>query len=52
MRLLIIGVSEIVNNISKDAHLIYVSTTVGQGKDQAESVIPHKRLPDEICELI
>lgn len=42
-----IGVNEIVNNISKDARLIYVSTTVGQGKDQAESVIPHKRLPDE-----
>lgn len=42
-----IGVNEIVNNISKDVRLIYVSTTVGKGKDQAESVIPYRRVPDE-----
>lgn len=42
-----IGMNEIVNNISKDVRLIYVSTTVGKGKDQAESVIPHRRIPDE-----
>lgn len=42
-----IGVSAIVNRISKDIRLIYVSTTVGKGKDQAESVIPHRRTPDE-----
>lgn len=42
-----IGLSEIVNSISKDIRLIYVSTTVGKGKDQAESVIPHRRMPDE-----
>lgn len=42
-----IGVSEIVNSISKDIRLIYVSTTVGKGEDQAESVTPHRRMPDE-----
>lgn len=42
-----IGVNEIVNNISKDVRLIYVSTTVGTGKDQSESVISQKRMPDE-----
>lgn len=42
-----IGLNEIVNNISKDVRLIYVSTTVGKGKDQTESVIPHRRMPDE-----
>ncbi|MFL0248038.1 NAD-dependent epimerase/dehydratase family protein [Candidatus Clostridium stratigraminis] len=42
-----IGMNEIVNNISKDVRLIYVSTTVGKGKDQNESVIPHRRRPDE-----
>lgn len=42
-----VGMNEIVNNISKDVRLIYVSTTVGKGKDQTESVIPHRRMPDE-----
>lgn len=42
-----IGMYEIVNNISDDVRLIYVSTTVGRGKDQTENVIPHKRKPDE-----
>lgn len=42
-----IGVNEVVNNITKDIRLIYVSTTVGKGKDQTENVIPHKRMPDE-----
>lgn len=42
-----IGVNEIVNNISKDVRLIYVSTTVGRGKDQDENVIPHKRMVNE-----
>lgn len=42
-----IGLNEIVNNISKEVRLIYVSTTVGQGKDQTENVIPHKRMPSE-----
>lgn len=42
-----IGVNEIVNNISKDVRLIYVSTTVGKGKDQTESLIPYRRMPDE-----
>ena len=42
-----IGLNEIVNNISKDVRLIYVSTTVGQRKDQTENVIPHKRMPSE-----
>lgn len=42
-----IGVDDIVNNISKDIRLIYVSTTVGKGKDQTENVIPHKRMPNE-----
>jgi dTDP-4-dehydrorhamnose reductase len=42
-----IGMNEIVNNISKDVRLIYVSTTVGKGKDQTESVIPRRRMPDE-----
>lgn len=42
-----IGVNYIVDNISKDVRLIYVSTTVGEGKDQDESVIPKRRMPDE-----
>lgn len=42
-----IGVREIVNSISKDIRMIYVSTTVGKGKDQNESVTPHRRMPDE-----
>lgn len=41
------GVSEIVNRISKDIRLVYVSTTVGKGKDQTESVMPYRRDPDE-----
>ncbi|KOR26026.1 sugar nucleotide-binding protein [Clostridium sp. L74] len=42
-----IGLNEIVNNISKDIRLIYISTTVGNGKDQNESVIPHRRMRGE-----
>lgn len=42
-----IGVSEIVNNISKDTRLIYISTIVGKGKDQVENVIPHRRMINE-----
>ncbi|MBM7868785.1 dTDP-4-dehydrorhamnose reductase [Clostridium pascui] len=42
-----IGVNEIVNNISEDVRLIYVSTTVGKEKDQTESVIPYRRAPNE-----
>ena len=42
-----IGLNSIVDNISKDVRFIYVSTTVGEGKDQSEDVIPHKRKPDE-----
>lgn len=42
-----IGMNEIVNNISKDIRLIYISTTVGKGKGQTESVILHRRMPDE-----
>jgi len=42
-----IGINEIVTNISKDVRLIYISTTIGKGKNQTEDVIPHKRMPDE-----
>lgn len=42
-----IGVNEIVNTISETVRLIYVSTTVGQGKDQTEEIVPHKRKTDE-----
>lgn len=42
-----IGLNEIVNNVSKDVRLIYVSSTVGKGKDQTENVIPHKRMHNE-----
>ncbi len=42
-----IGLNAIVDNISKDARLIYVSTTVGKGKGQIEDVTPHKREPHE-----
>jgi len=42
-----IGINEIVTSISKDVRLIYVSTTIGKGKNQTEDVIPHKRMPDE-----
>lgn len=42
-----IGLNEIVNSISEHVRLIYVSTTVGQDKDQSENVIQHKRSEDE-----
>lgn len=42
-----IGINEIINGISEDVRLIYVSTTVGKGKNQTENVIAHKRMPDE-----
>lgn len=42
-----IGLNAIVDNISKDVRFIYVSTTVGKGKDQIEYIIPHKRKSDE-----
>jgi dTDP-4-dehydrorhamnose reductase len=42
-----IGINEIVNNISKDVRLIYVSTTIGKGKDQDENVVPNVRMTDE-----
>lgn len=42
-----IGLNEMVNNVSKDTRLIYVSTTVGKGKNQTENVIPHKRMSNE-----
>jgi len=42
-----IGLNEIVNNLSKHVRLIYVSTTVGQGKDQCEDIVPHKRMTGE-----
>ncbi|WP_035290895.1 sugar nucleotide-binding protein [Clostridium sp. KNHs214] len=42
-----IGMNELVNRISKDVRLIYVSTTVGKGKNQTENVTPNKRMPDE-----
>lgn len=42
-----IGVREIVENISNDVRFIYVSTTVGKGKNQTESIIPVRRAPNE-----
>lgn len=42
-----IGVNEIVSSISQDTRLIYISTTIGQGKDQTEEVFPHKREDSE-----
>jgi dTDP-4-dehydrorhamnose reductase len=42
-----IGLKAIVDNIYKDVRLIYVSTTVGKGKDQSEDIIPYKRKADE-----
>lgn len=42
-----IGLNEIVNDLSYHVRLIYVSTTVGQGKDQCENVLPHKRMAGE-----
>lgn len=42
-----IGLKEIVNSISENTRLIYVSTTVGVGKNQTEDVVPHRRMPDE-----
>lgn len=41
------GLNELVRSITKDVRLIYVSTTVGKGKDQAENIIPDRRMPDE-----
>lgn len=42
-----IGLNEIVNNLSEHVRLIYVSTTVGQGKDQSENILSHKRMAGE-----
>lgn len=42
-----IGINEIVKGISEDVRFIYVSTTVGKGNEQTETVIPHKRAPGE-----
>jgi len=42
-----ICINEIVTSISKDVRLIYVSTTIGKGKNQTENVTPHKRMLDE-----
>jgi dTDP-4-dehydrorhamnose reductase len=47
MNLSLIGLTDIVNSISDNVRLIYVSTTVGKGKDQTENVIPNKRKSDE-----
>lgn len=41
------GLKEIVNAISENVRFIYVSTTVGEGKDQTENVVPCRRMPDE-----
>jgi dTDP-4-dehydrorhamnose reductase len=42
-----IGLSEIINNITQKVRLIYISTTVGQGREQTEEVIPYQRKPYE-----
>lgn len=42
-----IGLKEIFDNISKEVRFIYISTTVGKGKDQTEKVAPNKRMPNE-----
>lgn len=42
-----ISLNEIINSITDDIRLIYVSTTVGEGREQLENGIPHKRMPDE-----
>ncbi|MCT4598151.1 MAG: NAD(P)-dependent oxidoreductase [Vallitalea sp.] len=42
-----IGVNRLINSISRDVRFIYVSTTIGEGKDQAEDVVPKKRTSDE-----
>lgn len=47
MSLSLTGLSEISNSISENVRLIYVSTTVGRGKDQTENVIPNRRMSDE-----
>lgn len=41
------GLREIVNNILEDVRLIYVSTTIGKGKNQYENIIPYMRTLDE-----
>lgn len=47
MSLSLTGLNEISNSISENVRLIYVSTTVGKGKDQTENVIPNRRMSDE-----
>lgn len=42
-----ISLNDIVSSISRDVRLIYISTTVGTGKDQDENVFPHKRMSNE-----
>lgn len=42
-----IGLKEIMSNISPCIRFIYVSTTVGKGKDQTEDIVPSVRTDDE-----
>jgi dTDP-4-dehydrorhamnose reductase len=42
-----IGLNEIVNNISSKVRLIYISTTIGIGKNQDEHITPQERKSDE-----
>lgn len=42
-----IGLTEIINNITKETRFIYISTTVGQGREQTEDVKPCYRKSDE-----
>lgn len=42
-----IGINRMVSNISKDVRFIYVSTTIGKGKNQSEDIAPNLRTSDE-----
>ena len=42
-----VGLNAIIENLNANVRFIYVSTTIGKGRDQAEDTKPHYRLPDE-----
>lgn len=47
MELSQIGLSEILSSIQSNVRFIYVSTTIGEGKEQTEEVIPRNRMVNE-----
>jgi len=42
-----VGLNEIIENLNANIRFIYVSTTIGKGRDQTEDTKPNYRMPDE-----